>query len=92
MEIKLWQIGAKYGVSYTALKDLNLPSLEQYEAVAKKISNLKPKSVKTGEDESENTKKFTPDSGVTSGLRGTLTPDQFEKLSITEKAKYIYKK
>jgi len=82
MEIKLWQIGAKYGVDYVALKELNLPTVEQAEAVAKKLSNLKPKETKGA---------FTPDSGVTSGMRGKLSPEQFEKLSIQEKAKYIYK-
>jgi len=84
MEVKLWQIGAKYGISPMALKELNLPTVEQVEAVAKRLGAVKPNT--------ESTKSFAPDSGVTSGKLGALAPEQFEKLPISEKAKYLTKK
>ena len=91
-EIKLWQIGAKYGISHVALKELNLPDVEQAEKVAKALSAMAPKRPTTGEAEAATEKPFTPDSGVTSGTHGVFSPDQFEKLSISEKAKYLSKK
>jgi len=92
MEIKLWEIGSKYGIDPTALKELNLPTVEQVEAVAKRIGTLKPEQKEEGETGSKGTKPFTPDSGVTSGRFGVLTPEQFEKLPISEKEKYLAKK
>lgn len=89
MEIKLWQIGEKYGVDPVVLKELNLPNVEQAEAVAKRLSK---KEQRPPEGETEATKETkTFDSGLTSGNRGTLSPEQFEKLSASEKKKYLEK-
>lgn len=96
MEIKLWQIAADEKVSPVELKDtakdLNLTTIEQVEAVAKRLRKVTPTLPLEGEAETTEEQPFTPDSGVTSGSKGELTPDQFEKLSITEKKKYLDKK
>jgi hypothetical protein len=85
MEIKLWEIGVKYKVDPVILKDtmkdLNLTTVEQAEALAKRLT--------AGERPPEGEAEFIPISGVTSGTRGTLTPEQFEKLPIEEKKKYL---
>jgi DNA repair exonuclease SbcCD ATPase subunit len=83
-EIKLWQIGAKYGINPATLKGLNLPSLEDVETVAKQIGRIAPQS-------SESAKSFNPDSGMTSGTLRTPTPEQFEKLPTSEKRKFLPK-
>lgn len=84
-EIKINEIAAKTGVDASFLKELGLENVEQIELVAQKLNNLIAK-VK-GE-----TAKISPDSGITSGSLGVFSPEQFERLPIEEKAKYLYKK
>lgn len=92
-EIALWQIGEKYGVDPSILKDLNLPSVEQAEAVAKRLATKRP-ATSEGEPATATAQAgepFSPDSGMTSGSTGKLTPEQFEKLSIEQKKAYLEK-
>ncbi len=88
-EIRLWQIGAKYGVNPVLLKELNLSSIEQAEQVAKRLGTTNKPAASENKTPSE--KPFTPDSGVSSGNYGNLTPAQFEKLPMSEKQKYLSK-
>jgi len=55
-ELDIWEIGEKYALDPQMLKDLNLP-LDQTEAVAKRLSEARPKE----------TKEIKTDSSVTSG-------------------------
>lgn len=57
-EIAIWEIAQKYSVDAQKLKDLNLSTPEQIEAVAKTLSEQKPKEPKT---------PLKPDSGTTIG-------------------------
>ena len=65
-EIAIWEIAQKYGVDANALKELNLDTPEQIEAVAKAMSAGKPKEPVTGSE---------PDSGKTKG-GGELSEEQ----------------
>ncbi|MFO7997293.1 MAG: hypothetical protein R6U93_09220 [Dehalococcoidia bacterium] len=76
MEVKIWQIGAKYGVDPAMLKDLNLPTVEAVEAVAKRLGTAKPK---------ETAEPFKVDSGVTTG-GGAPTLEQLSKMTPDEYA------
>jgi chromosome segregation ATPase len=73
LEIKIWEIGEKYGVDPVLLKDLNLPTVDQIEAVAKRLSEAAPKET------------ITPDSGVTSGT-GKPTLEQLGKMPMDDYA------
>jgi hypothetical protein len=71
MEITLWEIGAKHKVDPVTLKDtmkdLNLTTVEQAEALAKRLA------------ESETKPEFNPITGVTSGTKKNLSssnPDE----------------
>jgi len=55
-EIAIWEIAAKYGADPVALKELNLDTPEQIEAVAKAMSAGKAKEPGTGEPDSGKTK------------------------------------
>jgi len=96
MDITLWQIAAAEKVNPVELKDtmkdLSLTTIEQAKALAKRLNKVAPKQPAEGDTEPGEEKPFTPDSGVTSGAKGELTPEQFEKLSMSEKAKYLDKK
>lgn len=65
LEVKVWQIATKYKVDPVALKNLNLPTVEQIEEVAK-VMPKQPGEAETPEE------PLTPDSGVTSGNRESL--------------------
>jgi len=88
MEIKVFEIATKYKVDPVALKNLNLPTVEQIEEVAKVMSKLPPK----GEGEDEDTEPLTPDSAVTSGGQGEPTQEQLEKMSMGQYAAYVAKR
>jgi len=96
MEVKLWQIAAAEKVDPVELKDtvkeLNLTTIEQAQAVAKRLRKVAPKTSTDSGAETTEEQPFTPDSGVTSGTKGEYTPEQFEKLSMPEKAKYLHSK
>jgi len=85
LEIKIWQIATKYKVDPVALKNLNLPTVEQIEEVAK----VMPKQL--GEGEAEAT-ALTPDSAVTSGGQGEPTQEQLEKMPMGQYAAYVAKR
>jgi len=86
LEMKVFELAGKYNLNPVVIKDgmkdLGLSTAEQAEALAKKLSE-------TGKRPPEGEVPFNPTSGVTSGTRGTLTPEQFEKLPIEEKKKYL---
>jgi len=86
MEIKLWEIATEEKIDPVLLKDtmknLGLTTVEQAKTLAKRLSEPAKRPA-------EGEVPFTPISGVTSGTRGTLTPEQFEKLSLDEKKKYL---
>lgn len=84
-EIKYWQVGAKYGISPVVLKELDVP-IDKAETIAQKLSGVKPEAEATA----EGVKPFTPPGGNVVS-HGTLTPDQFERLPMSEKAKYLHK-
>jgi hypothetical protein len=83
LEMALWEIGAKHKVNPVILKDtmkdLNLTTVEQAEALAKRLSG-------TGERPPET--EFNPISGVTSGTSGEPTAEQLEKMSMDDYAAY----
>jgi hypothetical protein len=88
LEIELWEIGAKYGINPVILKDtmkdLNLTTTEQAEALAKRLSGT---AKRPAEGEAEEKEEFTPISGVTTG-GGKLTQEQLDKLSMPDYAAY----
>jgi len=86
MEIKIFEIATKYKVDPVALKNLNLPTVEQIEEVAKVMPKLPPKG------EGEPTEPPTPDSNVTSGGQGEPTPEQLEKMTMGQYAAYVAKR
>mgnify|MGYP000337451006 CR=1 FL=1 len=75
LEIKLWEIAARYEVDPSLLKDLNPQTEEQAEKIAKRLSGL------TKKPEGEKAKEFIPDSGVTIGAGGTPTTEQLDKMT-----------
>lgn len=83
MEMAIFELGAKYEINPTVLKDsakdLDLTTVEQVEALAKRLSGMQKRP----------SEAIIPASGVTSGGHGTLTPAQFEKLPQEEKRKYL---
>ena len=83
LEIKVFQIATKYKVDPVALKNLNLPTAEQIEEVAKVMPKL---------SEAEATEPLTPDSNVTSGGQGEPTQEQLEKYSMAQYAAYVAKR
>ena len=83
LEVKVWQIATKYKVDPVALKNLNLPTAEQIEEVAKVMPKL---------GEAEATEELTPDSNVTSGGQGEPTQEQLEKYSMAQYAAYVAKR
>lgn len=82
-EIAIWQTAIKYGVDPVKLKELNLTSPEQIEAVAKAIAAQKTAASPPG---GEGSAALLPDSGVTSGGEGTPTVEQLEKMTPTQYA------
>jgi hypothetical protein len=85
LEIKLWEIGAKHKLDPVILKDtmkdLNLTTVEQAEALAKRLTGQRPPE---GE--------FNPVSGVTSGGHGEPTAEQLEKMPMPDYAAYAKKR
>lgn len=92
LEIELWEIGAEFNVNPVTLKDtmkdLNLSTVEQAKALAKRLSGT------TGErpPEGETKPEFNPISGVTSGRQGEPTQEQLEKMSMADYAAYVQKR
>jgi len=81
--MSIFEISGKYELNPTVLKDgmkdLGLTTVEQAEALAKRLSE-------TGKRPPEG-EALTPASGVTS-RGGKLTPEQLDKLSMDEYAAY----
>jgi hypothetical protein len=95
LEMKLYEIAAKHEINPEELKkgmaELNLTTAEQVESLAKRIKPTGERPL-AGEGEGEG-KPTTPVSvPTTSGRTGKLTPEQFEKLPIEEKRRYLEKK
>ena len=86
MEIKIFEIATRENVDPQKLKDLNLPTVEQIEAVAKVLPKLPAK----GEDETP--EGLSVDSGVTSGGQGEPTKEQLEKMPMAQYAAYAEKR
>jgi hypothetical protein len=80
-EITLWDIAEELGIDPVKLKDsckdLEITTAEGAKKLAKTMSP------------SKSPEPIHIDSGVNSGTRGTLTPEQFEKLPQDEKKKYL---
>jgi hypothetical protein len=91
LDTKLYEIAAQYDINPEELKknmaELKLTTVEQVETLAKTLSTA---GGRPPEGEGEGGKKTIPVSVPTrGGGAGTLSPEQFEKLSIEEKRKYL---
>jgi len=90
LEVALWKIGAKYKVDPVILKDtikdLKLTTVEQAEALAKRLSGT------AGERPPEGETEFNPITGVTVGGQGEPTQEQLEKMSMAQYAAYVAKR
>lgn len=92
--MKLYEIAARYNLNPEELKkdvkDFNLTTVEQAEALAKRLSTTGERPPGGGgEGEEKPTAPITVP--TTGGSPGTLTPEQFEKLPAAEKKKYLEK-